>query len=121
MADDATTTGTVEGTVSLAAGTMFDIDWFGAFTAGDGDYFDVLVADEFAAFDLTTMIFDFSGAALGTGLAWETALVDFGGGREALRLAVVEEQVAAVPAPGMVLLFGLYLVGIGYARRKRTA
>ncbi|MFT7569464.1 MAG: hypothetical protein ACI9JL_000483 [Paracoccaceae bacterium] len=48
-------------------------------------------------------------------------LVDFGGGREALRLSVVGEQVAAVPAPGIILLFGLGLAGIGYARRRRAA
>lgn len=120
VADDAGT-GTIEGTVSLAPFTVFDIDWFGAFTAGDGDFFDVLVADEFAPFSMALLFFEFSGAALGSGLAWETALVDFGGGREALRLSVVATGTSAIPAPGAILIFAMGLAGLGYARRKGTA
>lgn len=65
------------------------------------------------------MIFDFSGAAVASGLSWEMALIDFGGGHEALRLSVVGEHVAAAPAPGMILIFGIGLAGLGVARRKR--
>jgi len=120
VSDDAATTGTTEGTVNLADGTVFDIDWFGAFTAGDGDFFDVLVADDFAPFNLLALIFDFGGTALGTGLAWETTLVDFGGGREALRLSVVTAAISEVPAPGAIVIFALGLARLGYARRKRA-
>jgi hypothetical protein len=121
VTDDVATTGTVEGTATIEAGTNFDIDYFGAFTAGLGDEFDVLVADDIDSALLSTMLFDFSGAALGSGLSWGFNIVDFGSGREALRLSVVEQQFAGVPAPGMALLFGLGLAGIGYARRKRAA
>jgi hypothetical protein len=121
VADDVATTGVTEGTVSLADGTVFDIDWFGAFTAGDGDFFDVLVADEFAPFNLLALIFDFSDAALGAGLAWEATLVDFGGGREALRLSVSATQTAEIPAPGVLAIFALGLAGLGYARRRKAA
>jgi len=109
----------VYGTAALAAGTMFDIDFFGAFTAGLGDTFDVLVADDIQAALLSTMLFDFTGAALGSGLAWDFGIVDFGGGRDALRLSVVEGAIAAVPAPGATLLFGLGLAGLACARRVR--
>jgi hypothetical protein len=117
VADD-TATGVVEGTVSLADGAIFDIDYYGAFTAGLGDSFDVLVADAFAPFDLSAMIFDFSGAVLGTGLLWDYSLVDFGGGREALRLTVVAEQVAAVPEPGPTLVFIIGVFGLAMMRRR---
>lgn len=107
----------VSGTASLAAGTMFDIDFFGAFTAGLGDTFDVLVADDIQAALLSTMLFDFTGAALGSGLAWDFGIVDFGGGRDSLRLSVIEGRIAAIPAPAAALLFGLGLFGIGFTRR----
>ena len=105
------------GTATLAEGTMFDIDFFGAFTAGLGDTFDVLVADDIQAALLSTMFFDFTGAALGSGLSWEYGIVDFGGGRDALRLTVVE-----LPAPAATLILGLGLFGIAFARhaRRRT-
>jgi fibronectin-binding autotransporter adhesin len=107
----------VSGTASLAAGTMFDIDFFGAFTAGLGDTFDVLVADDIQAALLSTMLFDFTGAALGSGLAWDFGIVDFGGGRDSLRLSVIEGGIAAIPAPAAAFLFGLGLFGIGFTRR----
>lgn len=107
----------VSGTASLAAGTMFDIDFFGAFTAGLGDTFDVLVADDIQAALLSTMLFDFTGAALGSGLAWDFGIVDFGGGRDSLGLSVIEGGIAAIPAPAAALLFGLGLFGIGFTRR----
>ncbi|NKB22614.1 MAG: hypothetical protein GKS01_19170 [Alphaproteobacteria bacterium] len=105
VADDPATTGVVEGNLSLAAGTIFDIDYFGAFTASDGDSFDVLVADDISGASITSLLFDFSGAALALGLHWETSIVDFGGGREALRLTAAADQ---VPVPNSILfiLFG---------------
>lgn len=116
VADDGSTAA-VEGTATLDAGTVFDIDYYGAFTAGLGDAFDVLVADDIEGALLSAMLFDFSGAALGSGLDWDFNIVDFGGGREALRLSVIG-QVAEVSAPGITLIFLLALAGLGCTTRK---
>ena len=91
VADDVATTGVTEGTVTIDAGAMFDIDFFGAFTAGLGDTFDVIVADEIDVADLSSLLFDFNDAGLMSGLLWEIDIVAFGLGREALRLMVVAE------------------------------
>lgn len=120
VADDGSTA-PVEGTATIAAGTQFDIDFFGGFTAGLGDEFDVLVADEIEGALLSMMLFDFTGATLGTGLTWDFNIVDFGGGREALRLSVASTETGEIPAPPMAALFVLCLAGLGYARRKRVA
>lgn len=110
----------VFGTTTIDDGAIFDIDFFGAFTAGLGDSFDILVADDIAPVDLTSLLFDFTDAALGAGLIWETALVDFGGGREALQLMVAAAQ-TEVSEPAGLTIFGLSLLGLACMRRKRTA
>jgi hypothetical protein len=83
--------------------------------------------------EVCRMLFDFSGGALGTGLDWDFNIVDFGGGREALRLIVVSEALrlivlsnvtrppSEVPRSGIMLIFGLSLAGLGVARCKRAA
>ena len=114
---DAESTGTVEGNADIAAGSIFDIDFFGGFVAGLGDTFDVLVADDITVVDLGAVVFDFSGALLGTGLAWNTAIVAFDGVREALRLTVVSDEVA-VPEPGAILILLAGLVGLLIIRRQ---
>ena len=68
VSDNLATTGTTEGTVDISAGAVFDIDFFGGFTANLGDTFDVIVADDINSVSLTSLIFDFTGAALATGL-----------------------------------------------------
>jgi hypothetical protein len=110
----------VFGTTTIDDGAIFDIDFFGAFTAGLGDSFDVLVADDIAPVDLTSLLFDFTDATLGAGLIWETALVDFGGGREALQLMVAAAQ-TEVSEPAGLTIFGVSLLGLACMRRKRTA
>ena len=69
---------------------------------------------------LTSLIFDFTGAALGTGREWDIGIVSFGAGREALQLMVVAEQ-TAVSEPSVIVVFGLGLAGLMFARRKRSA
>lgn len=118
VADNALT-GATEGTVTIDAGAIFDIDFFGAFTAGLGDTFDVLVADDIDSASLTSLIFDFTGAALATGLDWDIGIVSFGQDREALQLSVVVGEVE-VPAPGMAILFGLGVAGLALVRRRRA-
>ena len=112
-------TAAAEGTVTIETGTIFDIDFFGAFTAGLGDTFDVLVADDIDSDSLTSLIFDFTGAALATGLDWDIGIVAFGTNREALQLSVVAGQVE-VPAPGIAILFGLGVAGLALVRRRRA-
>ena len=119
VADDSATTAT-EGIATLADGTMLDIDYFGAFTAGLGDTFDILVADDIVV-TLSGLLFDFSGAVLGSGLSWQTAIVDFGSGREALRLSVVSDQIAEVSEPGATLLLTAGVLGLVGLRRRRGA
>jgi hypothetical protein len=129
VSDDPGTGGTLEGIATLTAGAIFDIDFFGAFTAGLGDVFDVLVADTISVTDFGTLVFDFTNAALGSGFAWDASIVTFDGTREALRLTVVEEQVAQLPEPSAMALFATNLLGIfglGRARgqtwwRRRSA
>tara|TARA_R110002110_G_scaffold152098_1_gene344782 strand:+ start:499 stop:2916 length:2418 start_codon:yes stop_codon:yes gene_type:complete len=112
-------TAAAEGTVTIETGTIFDIDFFGAFTAGLGDTFDVLVADDIDSDSLTSLIFDFTGAALATGLDWDIGIVAFGTNREALQLSVVAGQVE-VPAPGIAILFSLGVAGLALVRRRRA-
>lgn len=120
VSDNLSTTGTTEGTVDISAGAIFDIDFFGAFTAALGDTFDVIVADDITSVSLTSLIFDFTGAALATGLDWDIGIVSFGSGREALQLMVVAEQ-AAVSEPGTVLVIGLGIAGLVVLRRRKRA
>lgn len=123
VSDDPGTGGTVEGIATLAAGAIFNIDFFGAFTASLGDSFDVLIADDIVG-DINTLLFDFTGTA--PGLSWSTELFSFTGGandgREALRLTVISEAIA-VPEPSTLPLFAslLGLIGLGRARRRRKA
>lgn len=124
VSDDPGTGGTVEGIATLAAGAIFNIDFFGAFTASLGDSFDVLIADDIVG-DINTLLFDFTGTL--PGLGWSTELFSFTGGandgREALRLTVVSVETVAVPEPSSLPLFAslLGLIGIARARRKKAA
>lgn len=120
VSDNALTTGTTEGTVTIDTGALFDIDFFGAFTAGLGDTFDVLVADDIDSVSLTSLIFDFTGAALATGLDWDIGIVAFGQGREALQLTVVAGQ-TQVSEPETVLVIGLGIMALAAARRRKRA
>ncbi|MGE0482686.1 MAG: beta strand repeat-containing protein [Gammaproteobacteria bacterium] len=115
VADDPGT-GAVEGVATLAAGTVFDVDLYGGFTAALGDSFDVLVADTLVVNDFGSLVFDFARAGLGGGLAWQTGLVDLGG-RDVLRLSVVA---APVPVPPALGLLGSALAWLG-ARRVRPS
>lgn len=121
VTDDLTTGGTIEGIATLDPGTSIDVDWFGGFSAGLGDFFDVLVADSFSIADFGLINFDFSGAALGFGLDWDATIVSAGGGRSALRLSVVEGDAVAVSEPSSLALFGAAagLAALGRARRAR--
>ena len=110
------------GTATLTAGATFDIDFFGIFTAGLGDIFDILVADDIVGI-INTLNFDFSGATLGAGLIWDTSIVTVDT-REALRLTVLESEADALPEPSALALLGTILFGLfGYsrARRRKTA
>lgn len=118
VADNALTAA-AEGTVTIDAGAIFDIDFFGAFTAGLGDTFDILVADDIDSTSLTSLIFNFTGAALATGLDWDVGIVSLGTNREALQLSVIAGQVE-VPSPGMGILFGLGVAGLALVRRRRA-
>jgi T5SS/PEP-CTERM-associated repeat protein len=116
----------VSAITTIEAGSVFDIDFFGGFTAGLGDSFDILVSEDILVADLGALIFDFSGALLGTGLAWDVSLLDNtfeGGPQDSLRLSVVEE-ILAVPEPSTLPLFASLLIGIigiRRAQRKHSA
>lgn len=119
VSDDIATTGTTEGTVTIDTGAMFDIDFFGVFTAGLGDTFDIIVADDIDVTDLSSLIFDFSDAGLMAGLLWDIDIVSFGQGREALQLSVVAAEVSE---PGAILtLIGGIGVLAAIRRRRRIA
>ncbi len=118
VADDPATTGTVEGTATLADGTIFDIDWFGGFTALAGNSFDVLVADDIVFTSLASLVFDFTGAVLGAGLSWQTSLETVAGGREALRLTVVSEESFALNTPSSATFVLAGFLGLAGIRRR---
>ncbi len=109
----------VVGITDIAAGSIFDIDFFGGFVASLGDSFDILVSDDITLADLGGLIFDFSGALLGTGLEWQTSL-DESGARDVLRISVAE---ASIPEPSTLPLFASLVLGAIGMRRlgKRTA
>jgi hypothetical protein len=118
----------VVGTATLTAGATFDVDFFGAFTAGLNDTFDVLIADTILG-DANTLNFDFTNALLALGLEWSAAIVDNGVGRNALRLTVgglsltapAAGDTIALPEPSGIALFVGGLLGlIGLGRRRKT-
>jgi hypothetical protein len=118
----------VVGTATLTAGATFDVDFFGAFTAGLNDTFDVLIADTILG-DANTLNFDFTNALLALGLEWSAAIVDNGVGRNALRLTVgglsltapAAGDTIALPEPSGIALFvgGLLgLIGLGDGEKQ---
>ena len=116
VSDDLATTGDTEGTVTIDSGALFDIDFFGVFTAGLGDTFDVIVADVIDVADLSSLIFDFTVAGLMSGLLWDIDIVSFGQGREALQLSVVSSVEVSEPTAMLILIGG---VGVLAAIRRR--
>tara|TARA_Y100001936_G_scaffold230833_1_gene254280 strand:+ start:16253 stop:17161 length:909 start_codon:yes stop_codon:yes gene_type:complete len=114
--EDNLSTGPVEGIASLADGTIFDIDWFGGFTANLGDMFDILVADTINVSDINNVVFDFSDAALGSGLVWEFSIVN-DGGHDTLRLEVAADS-GPVPEPGTILIMLGGLRGFRLLRKR---
>jgi T5SS/PEP-CTERM-associated repeat protein len=116
VSDDLATTGETEGTVTIDTGALFDIDFFGVFTAGLGDTFDVIVADDIDVADLSSLIFYFTDAGLMSGLLWDIDIVSFGQGREALQLSVVSAVEVSEPAAMLILIGG---VGVPAAIRRR--
>lgn len=116
-------TGAVEGNANISNGAIFDIDFFGGFTAGLGDNFEILIADTINSGTVSNFVFDFSDAILGTGLAWEASFFD-AGGRDGLQLTVVADEgpPSELPEPSSLVLFGAGVLGIaGMARRRRKA
>jgi hypothetical protein len=105
-------TGSIEGIATLAAGAIFDIDFFGGFVAGAPNFFDIIVADSIVG-DVGTLIFDFSGAPIASHLNWSASIVSLTDGREALRIIAIPEPTPLAPlATGLLGFFGL-------KRRKR--
>jgi hypothetical protein len=113
VADDGST---LAGIASIASGAVFDVDYFGAFSATLGDSFDVLVADDIVA---NLSLISFLMPTLTFGLVWDQAIVLLESGREALRLEVVADGGAQAPAPGALLLFGPALGAMALLRRRR--
>jgi fibronectin-binding autotransporter adhesin len=101
---------------TLTAGATFDIDFFGVFTAGLGDSFDILVAVGIIG-DVNTLNFGFTNALLAAGLEWDTSIVVNGIGRDALRLTVQES--IALPEPSGIALFTTSLLGLRHRRDRR--
>ena len=126
VADNPVSPGTIEGIATLAAGAIFDVNFFVPFnnTLGDvglGDIFDILVADSISA-DINSLTFDFFNAQLASGLDWDTSIVTISGGandgREALRLTVLEGESITLPEPAALPLFAAGLLGLlGLVRR----
>ena len=107
-------------------GATFGVNFFGVFTAGLGDSFDILVADDIIG-DVNTLNFDFTNAL--RGLAWSTSIVD-NGGRDVLRLTVDvlgltaqgDGETIALPEPSGIALFVGALLGlIGLGRRRKIS
>ena len=88
---DVSDTATLGGTV--------EVNLVGGFQPALGARFDVLTAEEgITNADLSGIVFDVSGAPLGSALRWEWEIASLGGNAEALRLTV------GVPEPGTLLL-----------------
>ncbi|RVU35940.1 hypothetical protein EOI86_11850 [Hwanghaeella grinnelliae] len=113
----------VTGAATLAAGTIFDVDYFGGFEAGAGVFFDLIVANSFGSINILDFIFDFTDAELADGLKWETSIFALSGGEQALRLSATE-TVSQVPIPAGLPLAaaGLFiLVAVRRFGRKAAA
>jgi len=105
----------VLGIATIESSTLFGLDYYGGYTAGAGDFFDLLVADEIIAAPLTDLVFDFGGIA---GLFWEMSVFTLEDSRQALRLSA--SSMSVVPLPASVFLFGSALFGIfGFSRWRR--
>lgn len=96
-------------------GGRIEINLVGPFTPSPGMTFDILTADGgITNADLSGVTFALSGTPLMPETYWVPALVDLGGGAEALRLTL------GVPEPSsLAILVGLVcLVGLGMARNN---
>jgi T5SS/PEP-CTERM-associated repeat protein len=110
VADNLATTATTEGVVTIESGAIFDVGYFGAFTASAGDMFDVIVADDIVG---DPMLASFLLPTLAGGLFWETEIASLLAGGEALRLSV---QATTVTEPGAALLLLSGLFGLSALR-----
>lgn len=127
----------VAGSVALAAGTVFDIDFY----ARDWDPripgrfdWDLLIADSFEFTDLDGLIFDYGSNAdiygfgsrsdgqradFNPAARYTTSIFDMADGRQSVRLSV--EAIAPVPLPASALLLLGGLAGLGALSRRRRA
>lgn len=105
--------------MTLAAGTIFDIDFASDFLASDGDFFDVVIGGTFDFSDLSVDTFDFSDAL---GIDWGTSIATVGNGQKSVRLsASVVVGPVLLPASAFLLLGGLAgLFSMARIRRKRV-
>ncbi len=106
----------ISGTATLAGTLDLDLTNLGSgiFKPGIGDAFDILTAESIIGeFDILSL------AVIGGGLGWQLDyLVDEIGTIDVARLTVVE--VAPVPVPAAIWLFGSGLLGlVSVARRKK--
>lgn len=111
----------VTGMAIIGSDTVFDIEYYGGFTAVAGDAFDLLVAE----------FIDFAGSLANfilpvtSGLSWATSIEDVDGGREALRLTALLTPVAPppspVPLPASLPLLMVGILAMGALRRSRLS
>lgn len=99
----------ISGSATLDGILDLTVDAGYAATAQDGDTFTIIEWDSFSGAFATVNGLNFATDKFFT--------LDYG--TNGLTLTVNAEQVAAVPEPGMIALFGLGLAGIAFSRRRR--